>query len=121
MLELTRRLHDAGVLLTVGTDGANPWVFHHEMELLVAAGIPPVEVVRMATRNAAISLGRIGEFGTVEAGKRAELVILSADPTRDIRNSRRIESVVKDGVIRKPAEFLPARLKSRRGGLPGRP
>ena len=106
MLELTRRLHDAGVLLTVGTDGANPWLFHHEMELLVSAGIPPAEVVRMATRNAAISLGRIGEFGTVEAGKRAELVILSADPTRDIRNSRRIESVVKDGVIRKPSEFL---------------
>lgn len=115
ILELTRRLHDAGVLLTVGTDGANPWLFHRELELLVSSGIPPAEVLRMATRNAAMALRRIGEFGTVEAGKRAELVVLSADPIADIRNSRRIEAVVQDGKLRKPAEFLPRRAGGRTG------
>lgn len=111
MLELTRRLHDAGILLTVGTDGANPWLFHRELELLVSAGISPAEVVRMATRNAAVALGRVGEFGTIEPGKRAELVVLSADPTADIRSSRRIEGVVQGGALRRPSEFLPVRRK----------
>ena len=111
ILAFTKRLHDAGVLLTVGTDGANPWYFQRELELLVAAGIPPAEVIRMATRNAAIALGRPSLFGTVEAGKRADLIVLSADPTVEIGNARRIEWVVQSGRVSRPSAFLPARLK----------
>lgn len=113
MLELARRLHQAGVPLTVGTDGANPWLFHHEMELLVRAGIPAVDVVRMATSNAARDLGLISEIGTVEVGKRAELVVLDADPTSDIRNTRRIAWVLHQGALQHPDAFLPKRLQSR--------
>ncbi len=111
ILAFTKRLFDAGVTLTVGTDGAYPWFFQRELELLVSAGIPAAEVIKMATRNAAVSLGRPSEFGTVEAGKRADLVVLGADPLSDIGNARRIEWVVQGGRMSRPAAFLPARLR----------
>jgi imidazolonepropionase-like amidohydrolase len=65
----------------------------------------------MATRNGAVALGRPSEFGTVEAGKRADLVILGADPVADIGNARRIEWVVQGGRMSRPAVFLPPRLR----------
>ncbi len=111
MLELARRLHRAGVPLTVGTDGANPWLYHRELELLVEAGIPPADVLRMATRNAARALRLTSEIGTVEVGRRADLVVLDADPAADIRNTRRIAWVVRDGRPARPEEFLPERLR----------
>lgn len=113
MLELTRRLHQAGVVLTVGTDAANPWFFHHEMELLVKAGIPSAEVLRMATRNGAVALRRTSEFGTVAVGRRADLVVLDADPIADIRNTRQIGWVIQGGRLTRPVEHLPARLRGR--------
>lgn len=111
MLELARRLHQAGVPLTVGTDGANPWLYHRELELLVQAGIPPADVLRMATRNAARALRLTSEIGTVEPGRRADLVVLEADPVADIRNTRRIAWVIRDGRPARPDEFLPERLR----------
>ena len=63
----------------------------------------------MATRNAAVALGRPSEFGTVEPGKRTDLVVLGADPLADIGNARRIEWVVRSGRMSKPGGFLPAR------------
>lgn len=65
----------------------------------------------MATRNAGVSLGRPSECGRVESGKRADLVVLGADPLANIGNARRIEWVVQGGRISKPGEFLPARLR----------
>jgi hypothetical protein len=113
MLELTRRLHEAGIVLTIGTDGANPWLYHRELELMAKAGIPNAEVIRMATRNAAISLGRTSEFGTVEVGRRADLVVLDADPIADIKNTRRIAWVIHDGQLNRPEDHLPARLRGK--------
>ena len=113
MQELTRRLFQAGVVLTVGTDAANPWTYHHELELLAGAGIPNADVLRMATRNGAISLRRASEFGTVEPGKRADLVVLDADPIADIKNTRRIAWVIQDGRMARPETYLPARLRRR--------
>lgn len=111
MLAFARHLHEAGVTLTVGTDAANGWYFHRELELLVRAGIPAAEVLRMATRNGAISLGAISEFGTVEPGKRADLVVLGADPLADIRNTRTVEQVVQGGRLAPARSWLPARLR----------
>jgi len=110
MQELARRLHQAGVPLTVGVDHANPWMFHHEMELLAGAGIPNDAVLRMATRNGALALGLTSEIGTIAVGKRADLVVLDADPIADIRNTRRISWVVLGGKLARPSEYLPARL-----------
>lgn len=70
-----------------------------EMDLLAAAGIPPLDVITIATLNGAKFLGLERELGSIEAGKRADLVLLSADPTRDIRNVQQIDLVMKGGRI----------------------
>jgi len=98
------------VPLTVGVDHANPWMFHRELELLSGSGIPNADVLRMATRNAAIALGLTSEIGTVAVGRRADLVVLDADPVADIKNSRRIAWVVLGGKMARPSAYLPPRL-----------
>jgi len=98
---LVRTFHGHGVRLLVGSDAprTTPWGegFHAEMQLLVDAGIPPLEVLGMATRNGAIALGQLHERGTIEIGKRADFIVLEANPAADIRNARRISLVVIDG------------------------
>ena len=98
VLEMTRRFHEAGILLTAGSDLGNSWVtpgvsLHRELELLHRAGIPAIEVLTIATRNGAEALGILDDVGTVEPGKRSDLVVLTADPVADIRNTRSIEAV----------------------------
>ncbi len=111
VLELVKRYYDAGALLATGSDFPNPFVvpgagLHDEMELLVQAGIPPAEVIRIATRNGAEALGRLAETGTVAVGKRADLVVLDADPTADIASIRSIEKVFLGGKEYSPRELL---------------
>jgi imidazolonepropionase-like amidohydrolase len=90
-------------------------MYQRELELLASSGIPNADVIRMATRNGAIGLGLTSEIGTVEVGKRADLVVLDADPVVDIANTRRIAWVVFDGKLSRPEAFLPERLtRSRR-------
>lgn len=103
VLALVKLMYEAGVPLTAGSDLVMPWLapgasLHRELELLVAAGIPPLDVITIATRNAARALGAQHAFGTVEPGKRADLVVLDADPVADIRNTRRIALVFSGGV-----------------------
>jgi imidazolonepropionase-like amidohydrolase len=104
VLELVRRLHEAGVPLTAGSDLAMPWLapgasLHRELELLVEAGIPPLDVLRIATGNAGRALGRRGDLGTLTPGALADVVVLGADPVADIRNTRAIERVYREGVL----------------------
>jgi imidazolonepropionase-like amidohydrolase len=104
LLAWARALHDGGVLLTTGTDTPTPWIvpgasLHDELLLLEEAGISRAEVLRIATRNAAIALHREAEQGTVERGKVADLVVLAADPLVNLRNTRRIEMVIQRGRI----------------------
>lgn len=98
---LVRTFHGHGVRLLVGSDAPRTtrWGegFHREMQLLVEAGIPPLEVLGMATRNGAIALGQLHERGTIEIGKRADFLVLEANPLADIRNARRISLVMIDG------------------------
>jgi len=101
-LEIVRRLHEAGVLITTGTDFPLPWTtpgvsLHREMELLHKAGIPVLDVLTIATRNGAEALGILDEVGTIESGKRADLVLLNADPLEDIGNTRMIEAIYLGG------------------------
>jgi imidazolonepropionase-like amidohydrolase len=101
-LRFVKQLHDRGVRLTTGTDGNSPWVpagpsLHRELELLVDAGIPPLTVLRMATRNGAEALGILDQVGTVEPGKVADLVLLDADPSAAIGNTRKIRWVMQGG------------------------
>ncbi len=101
-LELVRLLHDEGVRLVVGSGSpvTRPGIgFHRELELLAQVGIPPLEVISMATRNAAVALGVLHERGTIEAGKRADFAVLRSDPLADIRNARAVEFMVFDGRV----------------------
>jgi imidazolonepropionase-like amidohydrolase len=100
-------MYNAGVPILVGTDAnANPYVpanppfgssFHDELKLLVQAGVSPVEAIRGATSLAANKF-RLYDRGSIQAGLRADLVLLSADPTVDIGNSLAIEKVWVNGV-----------------------
>ena len=84
-----------------------PWIipgvaFHEELRLLVSAGIPVSDVLRMATINGARALRKDAEIGTVETGKRADLVVLRGNPLTGIANTARIEMVLQRGnVIRR--------------------
>jgi imidazolonepropionase-like amidohydrolase len=111
MLDIIRVFHERGVLLTAGTDLLNPWMtpgvtFHRELELLVAAGIPPLDVLSIATRNGASALGILDETGTVEAGKRANFVVLGADPLAAITNTRSIVTVYLNGIAHDPRRLM---------------
>jgi len=113
MVQVIRVFHEHGVLLTVGTDYQNAWMtpgvaFHRELELLVSAGISPLDVLTIATRNGAEALGILQEVGTIEAGKRADLVVLTADPLAAIANSRKIERVFLKGRSFEPRQLLGA-------------
>lgn len=99
-----------GVEVCVGTDalgGSSPNI-HAELQLLVKrAGLTPMEAIVAATRNGARALGLEAELGTVEVGKRADLVVLTADPSRDIRNTLTVWGVVKDGTLHERTRPLP--------------
>lgn len=106
--ENLRKIHAAGGVLALGTDQTSGPATHRELELLVAAGIAPVEVLRIATLNAAVFLGRADDMGSVAEGKLADLVLLDADPTANIDNAKQINTVIKGGkVIDRAALDLP--------------
>jgi hypothetical protein len=101
-LESIGLMQRAGVRLIAGTDAPNPYVFpgfslHEELELLVRAGLSPLEALQTATINPAKFFGREKEFGTIEKGKFADLVLLEADPLADIKNTTKIAAVVANG------------------------
>jgi imidazolonepropionase-like amidohydrolase len=100
--KLAGELHRAGVPLLVGSDSLDAFVFpgdsfHHELSELVRAGFSPMEALQAATRGAAEFLGREKDFGTVEQGRVADLVLLSANPAQEIANTRQVWAVVRNG------------------------
>jgi imidazolonepropionase-like amidohydrolase len=99
-----KRMQEAGVIIAAGTDAGNIGTLHgpaihREFELMAAAGLTPSEILVAATRNAARVFRSSPEMGTIEPGKLADLVILDADPTGDIRNARKINQVIKGGRV----------------------
>src|SRR5262252_7880029 len=101
-VDLVGMMRRAGVELLAGTDVLNPSCFpgfslHEELALLVEAGLTPLEALQAATLNPAHFLGQAQEFGTVEEGKRADLVLLDANPLEAISNTYKIYAVVVNG------------------------
>jgi len=93
-------LHKAGVRVVAGTDQAIPGhSLHREIELYVQAGFTPLEAIQAATSVPAQVMGLGKDVGTVEVNKRADLIVLDANPLDDIHNIRTVEFVVANGVI----------------------
>ncbi len=98
------RLHDAGVLLVAGTDSPYPGVFfgeglHRELELLVEAGLAPLEAISVATRNPAVLMNAEREWGTLRPGLVADLIVVDGRPDQTISDTRRIHLVMQGGRV----------------------
>ena len=97
-----KKLFDAGLIFAAGTDAPYPGVFqgegiHRELELLVEAGVPPLKALTMATRNAAELINAGSEWGTLEPGKLANLLVVNGRPDQRIQDTRNIVAVMKLG------------------------
>jgi imidazolonepropionase-like amidohydrolase len=100
--EITGMAAEEGVPIMSGSDTPSAYVFpgfalHDELELLVDAGLTPLQALQAATINPARFLNATDSLGTVEAGKLADLVLLEANPLEDIANTQRIRAVVLNG------------------------
>ncbi len=106
-----KRLYARGISIAAGSDAGNIGTLHgsglhRELELMAEAGLTPAEILTAATLGGARVMGRSAELGTLEPGKLADLLVLIADPLADIRNLRRIHSVVKGGRVFDPDAIL---------------
>ena len=115
-LAVIKAMHDAGVRIVAGTDYGLPgFSLLRELELYVEAGLSPLDAIRAATVVPADVMGLSADVGTIEAGKRADLVVLNADPMLDIHNLRSGRWVVADGrmfdmtTLRRAVHFTVAR------------
>lgn len=95
MMDLLRRMHAAGIPLVAGTDATPGFALQRELELYVQAGIPAAQALKIGTWNGAKYSDRLGEIGSIERGKRADLVLVDGDPVADIRAIRRVALVIK--------------------------
>jgi imidazolonepropionase-like amidohydrolase len=102
-LDIVRKLRDANVPFLAGTDTpagveVTPGIsLHLELQRFVAAGFTPLQALQTATINPARFLGKTSEFGTVQSGRVADLIILRGNPLDDVANTRAIAGVVADG------------------------
>jgi hypothetical protein len=106
MLEAVARFHRAGIQIVPGTDDIAGFAFQRELELYVKAGIPANEVLRIATWNGATYARVLADRGSIERGKRADLILIDGDPTQDISAVRNVALVVQDGDAYYPAELF---------------
>ena len=105
-IEVVGALHRAGIPIVAGTDQSVPGhSLHRELELYVQAGFTPMEAIQAATIVPARAMGVAKESGTVEKGKRGDLILLTADPLADIHNTRAVEYVVTNGTMYHTAEL----------------
>jgi imidazolonepropionase-like amidohydrolase len=114
-LDAVGRLNEAGVPLVLGSDAGGspvlPWLVHGptthmELHLLQRAGLEPLEIIRAATLTPAEMMGLDQELGTIEVGKRADLIVLEGNPLTDLENLARPRWVIRNGDLRTPKEWL---------------
>jgi imidazolonepropionase-like amidohydrolase len=100
-----KTLANAGIPIATGTDAGNPLTLHGpaiyaEMEAMQSSGMTPTQIIVASTSTASRAMGVDKEFGTIEKGKAADLVITGGDPSLDVANFRKIRYVVRSGVVR---------------------
>lgn len=121
---LTRRVAALGGRVGAGSDLPNPYVtpggaLHQELELLVGAGLTPLQAIRAATGGAADILGH-EELGVLAAGRAADVIVVGGNPAADIRATRDVRLVIRGGAVL-PMETLLAAAPPVRGSRPARP
>lgn len=114
MLRLLKMLYDAGITIVPGTDALSGYTLLHELEVYVRAGIPPAQVLRMATLTSAQVVGVDRERGTIAPGKVADMILIDGDPTSRIEDIHRTVIVIKDGHV-----FHPSQIEKALGMAPG--
>lgn len=97
--ENLRKIHAAGGVIVLGSDQSNGPASHRELELLVEGGITPLDAITIGTLNGAIFMGKENEFGTIEVGKLADLVMLNTNPLDNISNTQDVYQVIKNGEV----------------------
>ena len=115
LLSFLTTLHAGGVTMIPGTDSLAGYQLHHELELYVRAGIPPAEVLRMATLTSAEVSGVGNERGVIAAGRLADMILVDGDPTLRIADIRNVQVVIKGG-----KRFEPAAIEAALGIAPRR-
>lgn len=108
MLRMVDELYKSGVTIVAGTDGWPGFGLHRELELYVKAGIPPVRVLRIATLGAARVMKHDDERGSISPGKLADVILVRGDPSTNISDIRKVEIVVRNGVMFRSAEVYRA-------------
>jgi imidazolonepropionase-like amidohydrolase len=118
-LSLIGKMNAKGVKFIAGTDFPNPYVFpgfslHDELSLMVNGGMPALDALRSATINPAIFMNKKADFGSVEVGKLASLVLLNKNPLENIENTKPIETVIIRGKVynRKALDLMLEQAKS---------
>ena len=107
ILATVRILHDRGVLIVPGTDTGGALTYHRELELLQKIGMTAPEVLKRATFDMAQYLGADQLSGSITKGKLADFFLVPGDPTRSLKEIKRIAMVVKDGTVYFPSEIYP--------------
>jgi len=105
MIEFTGRMYRAGIPLVAGTDGLPGFTLQRELELYVAAGLTPSQVLQIATYNGAKYARVLDDRGVIAPGKRADLILVDGDPTQNISDIRKVALVIKGDVAYSPAEI----------------
>jgi imidazolonepropionase-like amidohydrolase len=108
-----RKVAAAGIPIAMGTDAGNPLTLHGpsvyaEMEAMQAAGMSPMDVLVASTRNGARAMGADKDTGTLERGKSADLIVVAADPTKDVANLRKLRWVMRAGALHSVDELKAA-------------
>jgi hypothetical protein len=105
-LEIVGALHKAGVTIVAGTDQSVPGhSLHREIELYVQAGFTPMEAIQAATIVPARVMGLDKELGTIEVGKKGDVIIVNGNPLDDISKTRNVEEVISNGIVYDTSEL----------------
>jgi imidazolonepropionase-like amidohydrolase len=104
-VRMVKKLYDNGITVVAGTDQGSGYALHRELEIYNQAGISAPEVLRLATLTAAQVMKRDKESGSITAGKLADMILVNGDPTANISDIRKIDTVIKGGAVMYPKEI----------------
>ncbi|TMI96820.1 MAG: hypothetical protein E6H06_02995 [Bacteroidetes bacterium] len=107
-LKITKLLYDNGIRIVPGTDGLAGFTLHRELELYVKAGIPSNKVLQLATYGTATYTGKEKEYGSIQEGKLADIILVEGNPVEDITNLHRTKLIITQGKIYDPAKLYRA-------------